>query len=283
MGESSKIQWTDHTFNPWIGCTKIDALCQNCYAEKFSNRYGHAKWGEFGVRKKTSDANWKKPYQWNRKAEKEGVRYRVFCASLSDVFDDHNSISQEWRDVLFKMIRETPNLDWLLLTKRPDNFKRYLPVDWGMTGYNNVWLGCSIGDKKGRDERMDLLLNTPAYIHFISGEPFLNMYELPKHGIDWIIFGGESGTLSKIRETNLSHVNTMIQQAKKFGIKVFFKQLGTILAKKYKLNDGHGGNFDEYPIGLDFLKIREIPNAHPCFDKIPTPEEVETQTQLEGI
>ncbi|MEK6882401.1 MAG: DUF5131 family protein, partial [Nanoarchaeota archaeon] len=94
MAENSKIQWCHNTQNFWIGCSKVDQLCKNCYAEKLSDRWGYAEWGANGKRNKTSDSNWKKPYQWNRKAIKEGVRYRVFCASLSDVFDDHESIQQ---------------------------------------------------------------------------------------------------------------------------------------------------------------------------------------------
>lgn len=277
MGENSKIEWTDHTFNPWIGCTKIDELCSNCYAEKYSERWGHAKWGPRGDRKKTADSNWNKPYAWNRQAKKEGVRKRVFCASLSDVFDDHESIKQEWRDQLWKIIKETEHLDWLLLTKRPENYVKFLPADWGQ-GYPNVWLGCSIGDQIGRDARMDAFINTPAYIHFISAEPLLHVYELPQYGIDFLIIGGESGTLAKIRTLNLSVVKHMLMQAKNKGIKVFFKQLGSALSKQYKLNDGHGGTFEEYPELLDWLKIREIPESHPSFKTIPSVEEVDDLT-----
>lgn len=277
MGDNSKIQWTTgQTFNPWIGCTKIDALCQNCYAEKFAERYGYAKWGEKGVRHKTSAANWKKPYAWNRKAQKEGVRYRVFCASLSDVFDDHESIKQEWRDELFTIIKNTPNLDWLLLTKRPENYIKFLPQDWGH-GYPNVWLGVSVGDKLGAVQRLDLLVSTPAAIRFISAEPLVERFPIPDEGIDWIICGGESGTLNKIRQLDLFDVKGLIDFCKRKGVKFFFKQLGSILSKKYNLQDGHGGTFEQYPAGLEWLKIREIPDSHPSFITIPEPEDIQDE------
>lgn len=267
MGENSKIQWTDNSFNPWIGCTKISEACKFCYAEQWANRYGHATWGDNGSRNKTADANWKNPYKWNRQANKEGVRRRVFCSSLADVFENHPQIKQEWRDELFKIIKLTTNLDWLLLTKRPENFSKYLPSDY-IEGYANVWLGCSIENKKRMEERMDFLINTPAHVHFVSAEPFLEYFELPEHGLDWLIIGGESGPVTKIRKMELSHVKRMIDQAKEKGIKVFFKQLGSVLSKEHKLADGHGGNFDQYTELLNWLKVREIPDSHPSFSTL---------------
>ena len=119
MAENSKIEWTDHTFNPWIGCTKVSDGCKNCYAESLMDkRWGKVKWGPQGQRQRTSDENWKKPFAWDRQAAKQGIRYRVFCASLADVFEDNDQVS-DWRLDLFDMIKVTPNLDWLLLTKRP--------------------------------------------------------------------------------------------------------------------------------------------------------------------
>src|SRR4051812_12830372 len=100
MGKDSKIQWTDHTFNPWVGCTKVSPACKFCYAEKYATRWSIAKWGD-NPRHKTADGNWAKPHSWNRAAEKEGKRRRVFCASLADIFDDHSSIAKGWRDQLF--------------------------------------------------------------------------------------------------------------------------------------------------------------------------------------
>jgi protein gp37 len=124
MGENSKIEWTDHTFNPWIGCTKVSDGCKHCYAEALMDkRYGRVKWGPQGTRQRTSADNWRKPLQWNKQAVKEDKHYRVFCSSLADVFEDNPQLT-EWRADLFNLIAETPNLDWLLLTKRPENINR---------------------------------------------------------------------------------------------------------------------------------------------------------------
>src|SRR5580692_7935980 len=121
MGENSKIEWCDHTFNPWIGCQKVSPGCDHCYAETQNNlrKWNGGKWGPHAPRKRTSEANWKKPLQWQKRAAEFSGRRRVFCASLADVFD--NKAPDGARDDLFDLIRETPSLDWLLLTKRPEN------------------------------------------------------------------------------------------------------------------------------------------------------------------
>ena len=120
MAENSKIGWCDHTFNGWIGCTKVDPGCDHCYAEARDKRFSKGiHWGPGALRHRTSAANWKKPLQWNWAAKTQGIRYKVFCASLSDVFD--NEVDPEWRSDLFELIRKTPHLDWLLLTKRIGN------------------------------------------------------------------------------------------------------------------------------------------------------------------
>ena len=126
MAENSAISWTDHTFNPWVGCQKVSAGCLNCYAETLMDRrWGKVKWGPGGTRVVTSEANWRQPLKWNRQAEETGGRLRVFCASLADVFEDRPEL-MEPRRRLFDLIQETPNLDWLLLTKRPQNIQRMI-------------------------------------------------------------------------------------------------------------------------------------------------------------
>ena len=139
MAEFSKIEWTDHTFNPWIGCQHVSPGCDHCYAETQNNfrKWNGGTWGPHAPRKRTSEANWRKPLQWARDAANRGKSARVFCASLADVFD--NQVAPAWRVDLFELIRETPQLDWLLLTKRPENIRKMLPLDW-MDGYPNVWL-----------------------------------------------------------------------------------------------------------------------------------------------
>jgi protein gp37 len=196
MAENSKIEWTDHTFNPWIGCQKVSPGCDHCYAESLAKRYGWVEWGPHGERKRTSAANWKKPLQWDKAAKRMGLRYRVFCSSLADVWD--NAIPQQWRTELFDLIRATPELDWLLLTKRPENIRKMLYSSVGYdTGWpwKNVWLGTTCEDQERYDRRWPLLRDIPAAIHFISYEPAigpLRLHDGPAQP-DWLICGGESG------------------------------------------------------------------------------------------
>lgn len=129
--KNTSIEWADHTFNPWIGCTKVSPGCANCYAEAMDSRFhGNKHWGKGAPRRRTSEANWKQPLRWNDEAGVEGWqrsfsvghRPRVFCASMADWLDDE--IPAEWRVDLFQLVAATENLDWLLLTKRPENFRR---------------------------------------------------------------------------------------------------------------------------------------------------------------
>jgi protein gp37 len=127
MGENSKIEWTHHTFNPWTGCTRVSPACDHCYAANIAKRNPAAfgSWEPGSPRKRTSPRNWHQPIIWNRKAAEAGERHRVFCASMADVFD--NQVSEDWRVHLWALIEDTPQLDWLLLTKRPQNIQRMLP------------------------------------------------------------------------------------------------------------------------------------------------------------
>lgn len=177
MAENSKIEWTDHTFNPWTGCTKVSPACDHCYAEGWAKRSGHVQWGPHGDRRLTSAANWRKPLKWNEEARRLGIRYRVFCASLADVFDNHHSIMQDWRAQLWALIRATPNLDWQLLTKRPQNIAKMLPSDWG-DGWPNVWIGTTVENQVEADRRIPIFLNVPARVRFLSCEPLLGPLEL---------------------------------------------------------------------------------------------------------
>ena len=198
MAENSKIEWTDHTFNPWMGCTKVSPGCTHCYAETMMDkRYGKVKWGPQGTRVRTSEAMWKKPLSWNKdewaecdvcgwrgKYDKETLcpdcnhpmirvmkqtRQRVFCASLADVFEDRPDVFL-WRNDLFQLIEQTPNLDWLILTKRPENINRAMP--------ENVWLGVSVENQKEANKRIPLLQIMPARIKFLSCEPLLGHIDL---------------------------------------------------------------------------------------------------------
>lgn len=242
MAENSKIEWTDHTFNPWIGCQKVSPGCDHCYAEAMCNRYGWTEWGPHGERKRTSEANWKKPLAWNRAAQKAGERHRVFCASLADWLD--NQAPQEWRRSLHALILATPDLDWLLLTKRIENYEKLAPwKDSVIPG--NVWLGVTAEDQANYDRRWPILRDIPARVRFISHEPALGLIYDIGHGHevkpDWLIMGGESGPGARTMDPQWASATRDVCAG--LGIKFFFKQM---TAKK--------------PIPADLL-VRQFPCA----------------------
>jgi protein gp37 len=192
MAEHSKIEWTHHTFNPWIGCQKVSPGCDHCYAEaKWDKRLHWVQWGPHGQRHRTSEDNWKQPLRWARKAV--GERRRVFCASLADIWD--NQVPAEWRSDLFRLIQQTPELDWLLLTKRPENIAKMLSAAGLQSLPLNVWLGTTAEDQEHYDRRWPVLRRVPAVVHFISYEPAIGPLRLHDGAEqpDWLICGGESG------------------------------------------------------------------------------------------
>lgn len=221
MAEETVIAWTDHTWNPWMGCTKVSAGCTNCYAERLTHdRMGLSLWGHGARRQVTSKENWKKPLSWNRAAERSGERHLVFCASLCDVFEDH-PVANETRPRVFNMIRATPWLDWQLLTKRPERIAANLPADW-RDGWPNVWLGTSIEDMRVA-ARADHLRTIPASVRFVSYEPALGpLDDLNLDGIDWMIYGGESGP--GFRPHDLAWPRRMRERCAELGVAFFFKQ-----------------------------------------------------------
>jgi protein gp37 len=223
VAENSKIEWTTHTFNPWIGCQKVSPGCDHCYAESLAKRYGWVEWGPHGERKRTSPANWKKPLQWNKAAKAAGVRPRVFCSSLADVFD--NQVNQSWRIDLFDLIGETEHLDWLLLTKRPENITKMLPTNWNVADFHNVWLGTTCEDQERYDRRWPILRDIPAMVHFISYEPGigpLRLHNGPDQP-DWLICGGESGHGARMMEP--SWASDIKADCERAGVYFFMKQM----------------------------------------------------------
>ena len=175
MGENSKIEWTDHTFNPWLGCTNVSPGFDHCYAESWAKRSGLVRWGN-NPRRRTTENKWKEPGKWNAEAgafeQKHGQRPRVFCASLADVFD--NKVPSAWREV-FAMIRRCDRLDWLMLTKRPQNISKMLPSDWG-DGYLNVWLGMTAEDQKHFDQGWKHLQKIPVLVKGTSKNSRLSQF-----------------------------------------------------------------------------------------------------------
>lgn len=192
MAENSKIEWTTHTFNPWIGCQKISPGCDNCYAEALMDkRYHKVEWGPHGERKRTSEANWKLPLRWAKAARASGERPRVFCSSLADVFD--NQVHDSWRSDLFRLIKDTPELDWLLLTKRPENIAKMVRFE-DPEMPTNIWLGTTCEDQANYDRRWPILSKVPVNVHFISYEPAIGPLRINGALVpDWLICGGESG------------------------------------------------------------------------------------------
>lgn len=281
MAENTKIEWATHTFNPWTGCAKISPACDNCYAEGWAKRSGHVQWGSGQPRRRTSAKNWNLPRKWNLqaqiaqdawarfKAEHPGLtdaelvaqgfikpeRHRVFCASLADVFD--NEVPMMWRADLFWLIHETPNLDWLLLTKRVGNAQRMIgealtilseagvPMDcWP---WPNVWLGATVVNQEEADRDIPKLLAVPAEKRFLSIEPMLGPIDLshwfsandlhqidggPK--LDWCIVGGESGPGA--RPMHPDWARSIRDQCAAAGVPFLFKQWGEWLPGQ---NDPH--------------------------------------------
>jgi len=236
MAETSGIAWTHATFNPWSGCSKVSPACKHCYAERDTKRYGLALWGEKAERQFRAEAYWRQPEKWNREAEKAGERRRVFCASLADVFEIHrnpetNAKMNTARSRLWKLIESTPWLDWLLLTKRPQNILALVPLSWSIAGEcrpggdgfgcapRNVWLGVTAESQEYAEKRVPFLLAAKqalgVRVAFVSHEPAVGPVDFTRLGLgghvpfdalrggtaitpggprlDWIITGGESG------------------------------------------------------------------------------------------
>lgn len=281
MAETTNIEWAHSTFNPWMGCAKVAPECLRCYAEELMDtRYGKAEWGAGKPRVRTSESYWRQPYTWNRKAGQSGQTWRVFCASLADVFENNASVL-EWREELFKLIWETPNLTWMLLTKRPDFAVEYLRSrdNLGILP-PNIWLGASAGTQETLDMTMPHLLRAPSKIpvKFLSCEPLLEEIDLGLRAlsrvkpdkfeclgtVQWVITGGESG--AKARKCNLAWLQSIYDQCQDAGVPCFTKQLGSV---PVTLSEAHGtevfscsnkgGNPSEWP--TDFRWSREFPTS----------------------
>jgi protein gp37 len=297
MADQSKIEWTDSTFNPWIGCTKISPACDHCYAERSTpSRTMGIAWGSGAERLRTSSANWKLPLRWNNapfrqckacgwrgepkfildsngkqiglsgqclhcgKTALAYARRRVFCASLADVFD--NEVDPQWRADLWELIARTPNLDWLILTKRIGNARAMLPVmDSNMPGYrpwaerwpwSHVRIGATVANQDEADRDLTKLLSVPAAGYFVSIEPMLgpinfrwapyahqgigqtyrqyldekgtvNEYDALRK-LDWVIVGGESGPGARPMHPNWAR--SLRDQCISASVPFFFKQWG---------------------------------------------------------
>lgn len=294
MGAGSKIQWLHrarpdgslipgYSWSPWRGCAKVSDGCAHCYAERESKRRGvsFGVWGDNGVRTVASDSYWQLPLRWNREAQERGERSPVF-PSLCDPFEDRLDLVVPRRR-LWRLIEETPNLDWLLLTKRPENIEAMRP-SVGSWPWSNVWLGASVENQEQADKRIPVLLQIPAAVRFVSAEPLLEPIRLDCYGltgcptgwldepgIDWLIVGGESGPGA--RPFDVAWARDLRDQCRAAGVPFFLKQLGAnpfieerdldaipnrkmLPDGRLRLDDTKGGDPAEWP---EDLRVREFP------------------------
>ncbi len=227
MARNSTIEWTGHTFNPWWGCTKVSPACDHCYAETWAKRTGHAVWGATSPRRLLSDDYWQQPLQWDRQAARLGRRSRVFCASMADVFESSPSLQLEaLRQRLWRLVERTPNLDWLLLTKRPHLARRLVP--WTDAWPARVWLGTTVENQRFADRRIRFLLDVPCQYRFLSCEPLLGPVDLSGYiaALHWVIAGGESGP--RARPTQPDWIRGLRDQCVDAGVAFHFKQWGNM-------------------------------------------------------
>ncbi len=255
MGEISKIQWTDATWNPWHGCKKVSDGCKYCYMYRDKERYGQDP-----TKVLRSKDNFLVPLKWKEPR-------LIFTCSWSDFFIDE---ADAWRKEAWAIIKATPQHTYQILTKRPERILGCLPDDWG-NGYDNVWLGISAENQEQYDIRYWALRAVPAIIKFISIEPLLGIVMLGgavyqwdgwSNGVDWVIVGGESGNDTgnyRYRPCDVNWISGIVEQCDREGVPVFVKQLGTHLAKGHGLKDRHGGDINEFPKNL---RIREMPHRH---------------------
>lgn len=246
MGEFTAIKWTDHTFNIVWGCVQISPACKFCYAKRWAERLGFDIWGADKPRRLLSNSYWRAPLKWNAIAAALGVRRRVFCSSMADVFEEHPTVSAQ-RARLWPLIEATPLLDWQLLTKRPENIRRMLPASWLTHPPANVWYGATVEQQDYLDARATALLSVPGRVHFFSCEPLLGALDLKGYRPAWLIAGGESGP--EHRPLNLDHARHLRDHCRKQSIPFFFKQVGGIKP------DSNGDL-------LDGVQYREMP--HPA-------------------
>lgn len=270
--ENSKIEWTNHTFSPWVGCTKVSTgplgACEHCYAESWAKRTGHPElWA--GTLRRTRPANWEGPKKWNRQAQRDNVRRRVFCSSLADIFDNQAPIG--WRADLFQLIHDTPHLDWLLLTKRIGNAGQMIEHAIRLGGglmkpewpWTNVWIGATVANQAEADRDIPKLLCTEAHVRFLSIEPMLeamnikqylvnpvDRYEGYEPAVDWVICGGESGP--KARPMQAAWAVDLAHQCRETDTPFFMKQMSQA---------NWPSRFKDFDSFLPAIKVREFPNA----------------------
>jgi protein gp37 len=229
MGKTT-IEWTDYSFNPWWGCTKVSPGCDHCYAEAGAVRYGWNVWGKDATRRFFSEKHWQEPLRWNEKAARELTPIRVFAGSYCDVMEDRRDLDDPRRR-LFELIEATNHITWQLVTKRPQNYRRFLPAPWIQQPRQNVWLLTTV-EAPEYLWRVDSLKACPAIVHGLSIEPLIN--DIPTIGqylydIEWMIVGGESGvSRHAVRPMPLTAARRMRDESLARAIPFFLKQWGNM-------------------------------------------------------
>lgn len=257
MGQTTGIAWTDHTFNPWWGCQRVSPGCEHCYAEHLAVTRRKLKvWGPPSTtERQRTKGPWADLPKWNAAAARDGVRRRVFVASMADIFEDHPQVSL-WRAEALGLLETCTWLDVQLLTKRPGNITRMVPPHWRSAWPSHVWVGTTVEDRRRAEERIPLLLGVPARVRFLSVEPLLEEVDLsgwlsahyacddcgavhPGHapcgacgtegsfgrrGLQWIIVGGESGPGA--RRFDIGWARRIVAQCREVSVPVFVKQMG---------------------------------------------------------
>ena len=243
MGETTKISWCNHTWNPWLGCTKVSPGCRSCYAERIETRARR----DFSIVRRAK--NWTNPFKWQKEASEAGEHRFVFTCSMSDFFHED---ADEWRDEAWGIIRMCPNLTFQILTKRPERIKQCLPGDWFPGGYPNVWLGASVELPLYVSTRIYHLLQTPAPVHFLSCEPLLGPLDLSGYlgptAISWVIVGGESGP--SFREMDISWATSLKDQCEKADVPFWGKQRAGYSSELPLLIDGREWKARPLPGGV---------------------------------
>lgn len=265
MGKNSKIEWTDHTWNPWYGCHKVSQGCKNCYMYRDMARTPFNP----NVVTRAKPATFNKPLSWKEPA-------MVFTCSWSDFWVEE---ADEWRAEALQIIAQTPHLTYQILTKRPERILDWLDnACWPISGCpigidglpDNIWLGVSVENQEASHARIWHLCQVPAKIRFVSAEPLLGLLDLGfdafvaddrgfpteqkvSNYINWVITGGESGAQNKIRKAQIEWFRFIRNQCQEAGIAYFHKQNGG----SSKINGAWGGReldgktWDELPLIME--------------------------------
>ena len=296
MGEHTKISWCHSTQNFWYGCAKVSAECRSCYAVtappvRIARSRGLELWGEKARRQIASEAMWAAPLKWDRSAAQAGERRRVFVNSLADFFEDYRGPDAQAvaaaRQRACELMGTTQHLDWLLLTKRPENLFFMVPPAWLKQWPPSVWVGTTAGTQETAAHRIPLILRVPAQVRFISAEPMLEDVNFRPwlsrgcrflasddhdpascpdeahyfRGIDWLIIGGESGPGA--RPFDLEWARRSVGQCRQARVPAFVKQMG---ARPYDsaspspiaYRDSKGGDRSEWP---EDLRLQQVPSS----------------------